>query len=396
MPARLSPPRRAPAPDPALSRPSAPAMSSEPLNNATPTELFLITSAVALSVLLAIFATPLVATALSSFNPLLEYVSLHLLSSATLTHVVVSLRLLYRRRLSLDTFAVSLVGLLPAVQAVERMPALLKRARARSLMRRRRVLHGRLSRFRYLRRGYAPRLAELAAHGLASAATAYIRAPAAARTRLLGLRLWHGEVTAADDAAVHLRDTTNVGDATRWWRAANDAVALVEDPHRASLPSREAALAAIELLAEMASVGHVVLDAHGAALRAHLGGSPGVRNALSASPASVCNDVVRAVGLDRAWGCVDAGVADRFCRDDESGGLPRAAQYAVLYFILLHRTHIFSETRAVDNTGCRLPDALDVVHCYATEPEEDKRTNVTARWLMRWGFEDAAVALGCD
>lgn len=214
---------------------------------------------------------------------------------------LIGLFLFLSGRISVDAFGVILIGLLPGLEASGKL-----RIGAYLAIRHRPALHNHLSRLCYVRHESPPDSGSLGVRNIR--ATTCIRKPASAKAidnsppqrplthcdwvvsgdsryesfRLEGLPSSAAEVEGRfccvsdrhilkfNDNVIVLRDFTDSHNAVRWWKAANEAVAVVHNPWTIPLQNRETASRALELIAEITMIGMAILEYHGNSLRRYV------------------------------------------------------------------------------------------------------------------------------
>lgn len=309
-------------------------------------------------------------------------------------------------RISLDAFGLVLIGLFPAFEATGKL-----RIGAYLAMRRRPALHNRISTLSYVRHGKALEPGVLGEN--LSKATTYIRVPASSKavqkilspfgTTSTDDNIWGissvltssqgaeekdrysvlpGQVLKFDDNVVVLRDFNDTSDAVRWWKKANEALEVVQDPSKILLQSRETATRALELIAEISRIGDAIFNYHGESLRNYAKHSTKLSKALHGTPASVCNAFLDAVGLMEEWGPVDDGLKITFAYHFDD--LRRRKQYGMLFFILLTESVLFHAVVEKTSDGIWLADANEVIHCFQDCADTRLREHVTLQWLSRY------------
>ncbi len=262
-------------------------------------------------------------------HPLADLCLATVLVAGCLCTTLTALCLILLRRISLDSFSVAVIGLLPAAQVAPNLR--LREIIAYIRMQRHRTLRLSPENFRYVRHGRPARDNQLADGGKCHAST-YIRRPNCAMSLKddLGF-VWHGLVIQYDDKAMHLLDMNNQSESFRWWKSILKARHFIADPEKALLDSVQSAISAMRLAIDIVAIGDFVLQMHGDSLRQTFRNSSECRSARKSGFATVCNSIFRELGIAEDWGKIDESL-EMFA--DDRCLLSRGRSYAAVFFIL--------------------------------------------------------------
>ncbi|CDF36264.1 unnamed protein product [Chondrus crispus] len=324
-----------------------------------------------------------------------EYYVVSILALGCIASGVIGWVLFLSEDLSLDAFGVILIGLIPGFEALGKLRV--KALKAETLMRKRPALHNTLKDFSFLRHGNPPTPEVQEKLNIDPLTRTYLRIPACSKPKALKPKteMWFGEIVQHDDKMITLKGKDDLGDAISWWKAANRGVDLVRCPSRARFTETIQVTRALELVAEIAMIGDSVLLNHEKALKKHVETSGNIRDALHATPASICTTFLRAIGLLEEWGPVDDAARDRYIQT-EFKDFGRGKKYGMLFFILLVESHIFQAS--LDKRGrcfgfCK-PEiehtrASDVIEAFkASSQESNERKGITTKWLRQYFTDD--------
>lgn len=341
------------------------------MSNATTGELVLISASVILtSLLVATSATK----GLRHSHSIIDLCVATVLVAGCLCTALSALCLLYLRRVSLDSFSVAVIGLLPAAQVA---PSLrLGEIVAHFRMRKYRTLRLSYNHFRYVRYARSVNYGPLYP-GEILPTPAVIRRPSCALT-LKGdqRRMWYGHVIRQDANAIHLLDFNNQSESFRWWKSILCARHVVADPEAALLDSVENAISAMRLAADIVVIGDFILKMHGDSLRATFASDWDVLAARKSGFAATCNAIFGEFHLAGDWGRIDEGL-DAF--SNASSLISRGRSYAAVFFVLAEKSIL------------RMPDPgpIDWFHVVKTISEtqdEQVLKSLSRKWLKGWGF----------
>lgn len=292
--------------------------------------------------------------------------------------------------LSLDAFGVILIGLIPGFEALSRLRVL----KAKTLIRKRPALHNTLKDFSFLRHGKPPKPEVQKSLEIYHPTTTYLIIPACSKRKALkpNTEMWSKEIVWYNQRMITLKDKDGLDDSIRWWKATNSAVDLVRAPSRANFTERTQVTRALELVAEIAMIGDSVLLYHEEALKNHVGMSDNIRNALHATPASICTTFLRAIGLLEEWGPIDDAARDRFTNSEDLG---RGEKYGMLFFVLLVESRVFQASLGRGGQGgpwildeSEYIRASDVIEKFKTSSQESDRVDITRKWLRQYFTND--------
>ena len=294
-------------------------------------------------------------------------------------------------KLSLDAFGVVLIGLIPGLEAISGLRVAVLKAHVR--MRKKTALHNELSKFCYLRHGRPLNDTQRQALGVDAACvtSTYLRVPASySTTEMTNVRMWNGIVVKVDDKVIVLKDKNDIGDPVMWWKAANSAVDVVSSPSKARLSKPEQVARALEAVAEICMIGDSVLKYHGESLRKLAAESGKLKQAMFATPASVCSSFLSAIGLSGEWGPVDESTKELFTANFEN--LNRAKKYGMLFFMLLVESSLFDDVTEIGPDGRPLRTADRVIKAFEDTKEDSVRSFITQNWLSRYGLTGVRLA----
>lgn len=188
------------------------------------------------------------------------------------------------------------IGLLPGLEAFHRIQFALSSLHK---FRSKPALHNKLARFAYLRHGNPPRAEVQAEAQVDFPTTTYLHLPHCANATPIKpeIKTRDGAMVLYNERIIVVKNDDDLGDAVRWWRAANSAVNCSRTSSAVEFGEKAQVIRAFELIAELAMIGDMVLLYHSASLKRYVGSSETVRQAVYTTPGRVYSLVVRQLGL---------------------------------------------------------------------------------------------------